>query len=314
MTIDQRLRPSPSVRRYRLARWLGPLGLGLVATATIVAWSRTTAAQQATPGVGHIVLIVLENHEYDRIIGNADAPYLNQLAAQYAVADQYYAIGHPSLPNHLALFAGDTFGIRSNCADCFVDAPNLADEVDAVGKTWKSYQEDLPSPCFLGTEAGGYRLRHDPFLYLRDIRDDPSRCQQVVPLTQFADDLQAGALPDLAWITPNLRHSMHSASVAEGDQWLASFVPPILDSDAWHQNGLLLITWDEGQSKAGCCGVAAGGHTPLLLIAPQARPGYHSPVPATHYSLLRTIEDVWGLDYVGHSGDADVQPLLDIFG
>jgi acid phosphatase len=297
-----------------MTRWFGLLGLGLLAIAAVVSLPRTAAAQQAAPVVGHILLIVLENKEYDRVIGSPDAPYLNGLASQYAVADAYYGVRHPSLPNYLALLGGDTFGMRSDCTTCFVDAPNLVDALEAGGKTWKSYQEDLPSPCFLGTSAGGYVLKHNPFLYFRDIREDPDRCQRVVPLAQFADDLQAGTLPDLVWITPNVRHDMHNGSVAEGDHWLESFVPPILASDAWRQDGLLLITWDEGTSNARCCDMAAGGHMPLLLIAPQGAPGYHSPVPATHYSVLRTIEDLWGLDYLGHSGDPDVQPLLDVFG
>jgi hypothetical protein len=79
-----------------------------------------------------------------------------------------------------------------------------------------------------------------------------------------------------------------------GDQWPANFEPPILASDAWGQDGLLLITWDQGDSNAGCCGLADGGHVPLLLGAPKGKPGYQSPVPATHYNLLRTIEDLLG--------------------
>ena len=290
------------------------LGLGLLATATCAPLPRTGAAQEVAPPVSHIVLIMLENRDYDAIIGSPDAPYLNQLAAQFALADAYYGVRHPSLPNYLALLGGDTFGIHSDCTRCLVDAPNLVDALEAAGKTWKSYQEDLPTPCFLGASAGRYVLKHNPFLYFRDIREDPGRCQQVVPLAQFADDLQAGTLPDFAWISPNLRHDMHDGSVAEGDQWLAGFVPPILTSDAWRQDGLLLVTWDEGDSDAGCCGLAGGGHVPLLLVSPQGRPAYHSPLPATHYSLLRTIEELWGLDHVGHSGDPGVQPLLDVFG
>jgi phosphatidylinositol-3-phosphatase len=289
------------------------LGLGLLVTAAGALVPRTAAGQQVVPPVSHVVLIMMENRDYDAIIGKADAPYVNQLAAQFALANAYYGVRHPSLPNYLALLGGDTFGIDSDCTSCFVDAPNLVDALEAAGKTWKSYQEDLPSPCFLGASAGRYVLKHDPFLYFRDIRDDPSRCHQVVPLSQFADDLQAGTLPDLAWISPNLRHDMHDGSVAEGDQWLANFVPPILASDPWGQDGLLLIAWDEGDSNAGCCGLADGGHVPLLLVTPKGKPGYQSPVPATHYNLLRTIEDLLGLGYVGHSGDPDVQPLVDVF-
>ena len=259
----------------------------------------------------HVFLIVMENKEYDQVIGNANAPYLNRLASQYAVADDYYAVTHPSLPNYLALFGGDTYGIRSDCTDCFVNQTNLADALDAAGKTWKSYQEGLPGPCFLGTQSGEYALKHDPFLYYQDIRDNPARCRQVVPLTQLSQDLAANQVPNFAWITPNLIHDMHDGSVADGDRWLASFVPTILASAAWKEGGLLMIVWDEGSSSAGCCGVS-GGRVPLLVISPRGPFGYQSPVPATHYDLLRAVEDLWGLRQIGLTAGPGVQGLPDL--
>lgn len=253
----------------------------------------------------------MENREYNQIIGSRDAPYLNQLAAQYVTAVDYYAIRHPSLPNYLALLGGDTFGVTSDCTQCFVDSHNLVDELETGGRTWKSYQEDLPSPCFLGTQAGSYAIRHDPFLYFQDIRSDTRRCQQVVPFTEFSTDLASGNLPDYVWITPNLQDDMHDGSTAAGDRWLAGVVPQILASDAWRQNGLLLITWDEGTTNAGCRGIPGGGHVPLLIIAPQGKPGYQVTAPSTHYTLLRLIEDLWGLPPLGNAATANAQPLLD---
>ncbi|MDQ3811819.1 MAG: alkaline phosphatase family protein, partial [Chloroflexota bacterium] len=128
------------------------------------------------PPPPHVFVIVMENHGPAQILGNPEAPYLNELASTYAVADEYFAVSHPSLPNYLALVGGDTFGVTSNCTDCVVDGPNLADALLAHGKTWKSYQEDLPSPCFLGASSDNYVLRHNPFLYFQSIRDDPARC------------------------------------------------------------------------------------------------------------------------------------------
>jgi acid phosphatase len=258
--------------------------------------------------LGRVFLIVMENRGYSEILGSPEAPYLRELAARYGLAEEYRAIAHPSLPNYIALIAGDTFGVRSNCTECFLDAPNLADELEAHGRTWKSYQEDLPSPCFLGNESGGYVLRHNPFLYFQQIRADRVRCERVVPLDQLRTDVDMGTVPDLAWITPNLRHDMHDGSIAEGDQWLADFVPRILDSAAWRHNGLLVIVWDESSSND----TLDGGHVPALFITPQTRPGSRSSAPATHYNVLRTIEDGWGLSYLGHSGDPDAQPLIDL--
>jgi phosphatidylinositol-3-phosphatase len=294
------------------ARVLSASGVGVLAAAMAVACSAAApaATRPSARLVNTLFLVVLENSEYDGIIGNPQAPYLNQLAGEYTLFEQYYAIRHPSLPNYLALVGGDTFGVSSDCTDCLTNSPNLVDELEAHGLTWKSYQEDLPSQCSLESAAGGYRVWHNPFLYFRDIRNNPARCQKVVPLTQLAVDLQQAALPDFVWITPNDQHNLHNRDVvADGDRWLSGFIPPILASEAWRQNGLLIIAWDEGDTDAGCCGGAAGGHVPLLVLAPQGKPGHRSSAPATHYSLLRTIEDAWGLGHVGRSGDPAVQPL-----
>lgn len=264
------------------------------------------------PGFDHVILIIFENKDYEEIIGSADAPYLNRLASEYAVAERYYAVRHPSLPNYLALMGGETFGITTDCTTCFLDRPILVDQLETHGKTWKAYLEDLPQPCFLGAQAGGYALKHNPFLYFQAIRRDPARCQRVVPLSEFGTDLQGARLPNFVWITPNLRHAMHDGTVAEGDRWLASFLPPLLAAPAWRQS-VVFITWDEGRSNDGCCGVASGGRVPLLVVAPQVRRGYRSAKPATHYSLLRTIEDIWKLPPLGHSGDPSSRPLLDFF-
>jgi phosphatidylinositol-3-phosphatase len=273
-----------------------------------------TAAARALvpPPVGHILLVVMENHDYDQVIGNPDAPFINGLAGQYALADNY-GLGHPSLPNYLALLGGDTFGITSDCTRCFIDALNLVDALEANGRTWRSYQEDLPRPCFLGSSASAYVIRHNPFFYFRDIREDANRCQQVVPLSQFSEDLRAGQMPDFAWVTPNLVNDMHDGSVAQGDQWLAGFLPPFLASNAWRENGLVLITWDEGRGSQACCGGAVGGHTPLLIVTPDGKPSYHSPDPVTPYGVLRTIEELWGLPYLGRTGEPSVDSLLDVW-
>ncbi|MHB8619502.1 MAG: alkaline phosphatase family protein [Chloroflexota bacterium] len=272
----------------------------------------------APPTIGHIFLIVMENKEYGEIVGSRQAPYINGLAHRYVLATRYDAVRHPSLPNYLALLGGDTLGVTSDCTRCFVSQPNLIDQLESHGKSWKAYMEDLPRPCSLSSTARGsgggvYVLKHDPFLYFQDIRTNPVRCRRVVPLTQINADLSSPSMPDFAWISPNLQHDMHDGSVAGGDRWLAGFVPRILTSPAWKQNGLLAITWDEGRTNQACCGVPGGGHVATLLISPLSKPGYRFATPATHYSLLRTVEDIWGLGHLAHAADQASVPLLDAF-
>lgn len=281
-------------------------------------------AGTAVPPFGHIFIIVMENHGYDQIVGNRDAPFINGLARVFASAGAYYAIRHPSLPNYLALFSGSTQGMTYDCTDCSFSTPNLVDQLESHGKTWRAYQEDLPIPCFQGSAsgsiiqqllAGAYVRRHDPFMNFTDISQNPRRCANVVPLTNFAADLKANQMPDFVWITPNLAHDMHNGTVAQGDSWLAGVVPQILDSAAWKDNGLLIITWDEAPDTdtSGCCGDSAGGRVLTLIIGANSRRGYVSHVPYNHYSLLRTIEDAWGLGTLAHTGDPGIHPMADFF-
>lgn len=267
----------------------------------------SAAAPAAIPNFSHIFEIVFENKEASQVIGNANAQYFNGLARQYGLAANFTATTHPSLPNYIALTSGDTYGISSNCTSCFIDQPNLADQVEAAGKTWKAYMESMPRPCFVGDSGGIYRQKHNPFIYYDSIRTDPARCANIVPFTQFASDLQANTLPNYVWITPNMCNSAHDCGIGTADTWLKSWVPRILASPAWQQNSVLFITFDEGSSNTG-----GGGKIATLVISPLGKPSFQSQLAYTHYSLLRTIEDAWGMRPLGHAASA--QPMTDFFG
>ena len=241
----------------------------------------------------------MENEESTSITGNSAAPYINGLANSYGLATQYYAVSHPSLPNYLALSAGSTFGISSDCTTCWVNSSSLADQIEASGRSWKAYMEGMPSACFVG-DAYPYMQKHDPWIYYNDIRTNPARCAaHVVPFSQFGTDLSGGSVPNYVWITPNMCNDMHDCSIATGDSWLSQQVPAILNSSAFRNGGVLFITWDEGSTSAGCCTDAAGGRVVTLVISPLGRTGFQSSTPETHYSLLRTIEDSWSLPRLG---------------
>ncbi len=253
------------------------------------------------PDFSHVFVIVMENREYGSVIGSPGAPYINSLARTYALASNYFAVSHPSLPNYLALAAGDTFGITSDCTACFVNAPNIADQVEASGRSWRAYMESMPSACYLGSWSGEYAQKHDPFVYFTDIRNDPGRCAaHVVPFSSFGTDLASGTLPNYVWITPNLCNDMHDCATSVGDSWLAKVVPQILASAAWRDGGVLFITWDEGSSSAGYDD-SWGGRVATLVISPYGRNGFQSSVLESHDNLLRTIEDAWHLGPLGHA-------------
>jgi hypothetical protein len=272
----------------------------------------TGEATAPLPVFSHVFIIVMENKEASQVVGNSSAPYLNSLAAQYARAANYYGVTHPSLPNYLALTGGSTFGIDSDCTDCFVDADNIASQLEAAGRSWKAYMESMPSACFLGS-AAPYAQKHNPFIYYDDVRTDPARCNKIVPFDQLAADLQADQVPDYVWISPNLCNDMHDCSVGTGDQWLQAWVPRILASPAWKDKGVLFITFDEGDSDRGCCAGVAGGQVDTLVISPLAQPGFTSDVAYSHYSLLHTIEAAWGLPLLGQTSCDCSGPMSDFF-
>jgi phosphatidylinositol-3-phosphatase len=250
-------------------------------------------AHAAGGSPAHIAVIVMENEEYTGVIGSRSAPFINSLARRYALATGMYAITHPSLPNYLALTGGATFGIDSDCTDCSVGASSLVDQLEAAHLSWRAYMEDLPGACFTGASAGEYAKKHDPFAYYTRITSNPARCGDIVPIGRLGADERLGTLPRFLWITPNLCHDMHDCSVSTGDRYLSGLVPGLLKSLG--RGGLLFLTWDEGSSDDGCCRLASGGHIVTVVAGAGARPGARLAKPTDHYSVLQTIEDLFGL-------------------
>ena len=281
-------------------------------------------SKSGTPVFGHIIVVVMENLD---LTAAEKLPYFKGLMQQYAFTRNYSAVTHPSLPNHLALISGDTYGYAHSCspgAACHIPGTgnNLADELETAGLTWKAYLEGMPEPCTI-QDSGRYVVRHNPFVYFDSIRDDAARCKaHDVPFSQFQTDLEAGTLPNFAWITPDICNGMHTkcglfgSRERQGEQWLATFIPAVLASKQFQTDGLLVITFDEGKGTAGCCGAPGGGNVLTLLISGTSAVkygGWASDVAYNHYSLLRTIEDNWGLAYLGNSGSPEVRSMSDFF-
>ena len=288
-----------------------PLGCGGAGSGSPVQVGGPAVASAQRPGPSRVAVIVMENEEYGSVIGARSAPFISQLAGRYAVARAMYAIGHPSLPNYLALTGGSTFGIHSDCTSCSVDATSLVDQLQSSHISWRAYMEDLPHPCFTGASSGAYAKKHDPFAYYTRITHNPRQCRNIVGLGRLGADERAGALPRFIWITPNLCHDMHDCDVSTGDRFLATLVPSLLRSLGPH--GVLFLTWDEGSSDAGCCHLASGGHIATIVAGPDARRGAQMASPTDHYSVLGTIEDMLGLPRLRGAAcacTASLKPLL----
>lgn len=266
----------------------------------------TPTPKPLVPNFEHIVIIMFENKEFGSVIGNSLMPNYNKLAREYTLLTQYYAIRHPSLPNYIALIGGDTFGIDRNCSDCFIDAPSLPDLIETSGRTWKTYQEDMPRPCYLG-DTHIYVQKHNPFIYFDPIRLDTARCERsIVPLTALQTDIDTASLPNFIFITPNLCNDAHDCPLDVADAWLTELLSRLVPAlDTTSQSYLLVMMFEEGQGNHSCCGLPAeaGGRVPVVFYSPLVKNGFEDATPYTHYSLLKTISTAWGLPLLGHAAD-----------
>lgn len=138
---------------------------------------------------------------------------------------------------------------------------------------------------------------------MNDIRNDPSRCSKIVPATELATDIQSNSAPQYIFYTPNMDNDGHDTSLSYSTTWLKSFLEPILSNSAFMQNTLVVVTWDESESYLKPNQVAT------YLIGPNvdlAAVGKEDGRKYDHYSLLRTVEDNWGLGNLGR-GDTKSQ-------
>jgi phosphatidylinositol-3-phosphatase len=237
----------------------------------------------------HVFVIVMENHTYAEALRGQ---YTASLAAKYSYATNYHSVANPSLPNYLALTSGNTWGITDDGYHR-LPATGLGAELSSAGIGWRAYMEGMTAGC--RSDMYPYAAKHNPFAYYG------GGCpQQVVPFTHFATDVGA-PLPSFVWITPGLCHDGHDCPTEIADRWLSQTVPLILATPAWKQNGLLLITWDEGGDR--------DNHVLALVIRPNSA-SFASPNRYDHFSMLATIEDHLGVPRLGLSAYAT--PMSDL--
>ena len=388
-----------------LASLLGALSSPLTAAPRNTTDSRDRRIQ-------HVFVIVLENEGFDVTFGpNSKAPFLSKtLTSQGVLLNQYFGTGHVSLDNYIAMLSGQaaTPDTRNDCqvyadfaltgttpdgqavgSGCVYPASvkTLPNQLDAVGKTWRGYMEDMGNdPAREAASCGHpalntkdltqaaeapsasvplgdqYATRHNPFVYFHSIIDSAACGENVVNLTRLPQDLRSeDSTPNFVFITPNLCNDGHDAPCKNGqpgglvsaDLFLQKWIPLIQSTKAYQHDGLIIITFDEGGLTAGpnpngpgivvsapgqfCCneqpgpnlapfpqstniapGVAlafqsyGGDRTGAVLLSPFVKPGTTSDTPFNHYSLLKTLENIFDTD--GYLGYAAAPGLVPFFG
>ena len=280
--------------------------------------SNTNSDSNLNNGIEHVIIIIMENKGYTEIIGSPDAPYQNELAKKYSSAPRkYFGVYPDSLPNYISIIAGYPYLTKDKDPGTMTPLknPTIVNLLQSKNLTWKGYFEDMPDVCHLKDSGkSGYIAHHNPFVYF-DIRND-DRCKNTVGLDNFYKDLSNNTLPNYSFVVPNNIHDSHDSTVADGDKWLSTFVPKIINSKAFN-NTTLFIVYDEGQKhdKSGFGSgtyAVTGGRLPLILVSPLANNGYVSPTEYTHYNLLSTVEKILDLGNLG-KGDATAKPMIDLF-
>jgi phospholipase C len=210
----------------------------LVAACLLLAATAAVAGEDSMPRYEHIFVIVEENHNFDEIIGNRDAPMINRLAKEYGLASNFYGEVHPSEGNYVAMLGGDSYGIHDDdaywckkgdhdraCPNAeasdyvahTVTARSLIDQLNEKGLKWKGYFQDIPAAGYAlersagdqARPAGLYAAKHNGFMNFKVVQKDPDRAEKIVSLEQLARDLAADSAPAFAHIVPGQCDDMH---------------------------------------------------------------------------------------------------------
>lgn len=304
---------------------VGALALMLPLTGSALAKRPPKTVNIKNPKLKHVFIVVEENIGYAQLQSELSAgnmPYLQSLIANGGLATNYYANFHPSIGNYFELVIGDTAeaGKISAVGDNYVapvgglDVDNVARDIDATdvlkngkpnkhGLTWKLYAEDLPSPSISPGNGDPYEIHHNPFAYLSDVINSPTDQAKLVDFSQLATDIQDDSLPTYGFIVPNAYHSGHTPDPNPGapadrevevDQWLQANLAPLVAA-VNKDDGLLIITWDEGDGADFANG---GGQAGLIMVGQHVKHGYQSVNLYQEESVVRLMTQSIGLKHL----------------
>ena len=277
-------------------------------------------AARAVPPYSHIVIVEYENKVGNEIIGSPACPYITQLSQQGAWLTNIYAQQHPSEPNYLDLFSGSNQGVNDdgNYDSPAWTTPNLGAQLLARGYTFGGYAENLPSIGYTGDswsndpDLNEYVEKHNPWVNWQGTGPNQIPAALNMPYTSCAiynsgnsASYNYSSLPTLSYVIPNEQNEMHDGTLQQGDQWLQNNMNGYIQWAKTH-NSLLIFTFDEDDSSNG----GSQYPIPTLIVGQGVIPGVYNEA-VNHFSVLRTIEDMYHLPYAGAAATA--VPITDIF-
>lgn len=260
-----------------------------------------SSAAIAKTSFSHVMIVVLENTDYANAMNQS---FLSELSKKGASLDNMTALTHPSQGNYISMIAGDTFGI-TNDKNIDLDAKHIGDLLEAKGLTWKAYVEGFPGNCFLSERSGKYARKHVPFLSFKNVSTNPARCKNIVDAKELDVDIQSNHLPNYAIYIPDLSNDGHDTGVSFADGYMSKKFGPLLTNPKFMNQMLFVVTFDESGSKNNNNQI----YTSLFGDAVVA--GGKSSTAYTHYSILKTIENAWGLGSLSKK-DASTSAIVDV--
>ena len=317
----------------RLMHKVVALCLAFAVSASLV--EAQTANTTGFPQYDHVFLIIMENEGFNQVFGNQFAPILNALANDYGLATNYTGVADPSEPNYVAMLGGDFFGINNDDPYWFpgqtVSAPNLMSQLEAAGKTWRGYFQNMPYPGYRGycypDKCNGipdadtlYVAKHNGMVNFANMQT-PTEFGKMFPLPQLSADLAAGTVPNFSYIIPNECNDMHGAPpwcvdsdntgtvqqsflIAQGDKFVGNVVNEITSSSMWQTgNNAIVVTFDEGNR--------ATSQILTIVITSHGPRGVTDKTSFNHFSLLASIQQTFGLGCLLNSCTAN--PMTSLF-
>ena len=269
-------------------------------TALFLAASPARAVHTKAGPFQKVMVIVFENSDYKDAL---DQTYFAKFAKSGVLLTDHHAVTHPSQGNYIALIAGDQLGVDSD-DDINLNASHIGDLLEAKGKTWRVYAEAYPGNCFLKSFSRPYARKHNPFISFADVQHNPDRCRNIVNASKLKDDVQNGTLADYSFYVPDLNNDGHDTGVIFADKWFSRTFSPLLQNPSFMSGMLIVATFDEGERDA-------TNHIYTALVGAGITPGSTYTKPSNHYSLLRLIEDGFGLGTLGRK-DSEAA-TIDIF-
>lgn len=259
------------------------MGFRGTAAVLLLLCARGAFSETPIPRYDHVVIVIEENHAAAAVQGS---PYLASLAARGMVLSRSFAVAHPSQPNYLALFSGSTQSVKDDRRHDII-APNLATALIGAGLSFATYSEGLPFAGFRGDSAGRYVRKHNPSASFQNV---PAAVN--LPFSEFPSS-RWDSLPTVSFVVPDLDNDMHDGSIERGDGWLRENIDGYAQWAPSH-NSLLIVTFDEGPGREDPATVPIA----TVLVGARVRRG-QSDRPVTHYSLLRMLEELYGLPPMG---------------